>query len=170
MFVFWCLCCYSLIIYKRFPSSFFHMGVVAYLFFFFFFLMIRRPPRSTLFPYTTLFRSLTMLAREPDPRVAEALVARIGAPEFEGRSEEQKIALISALADVGDEEVVPALEEMLVKGGWFARRSPERTAAARALARMDCAAARTVLEQGLQHRSEAVRAACDEGLASRGSA
>src|SRR3954466_16434176 len=25
--------------------------------FFFFFLMIRRPPRSTLFPYTTLFRS-----------------------------------------------------------------------------------------------------------------
>src|SRR2546430_9737435 len=26
-------------------------------FFFFFFLMIRRPPRSTLFPYTTLFRS-----------------------------------------------------------------------------------------------------------------
>src|SRR6266498_4715606 len=27
------------------------------LFFYFFFLMIRRPPRSTLFPYTTLFRS-----------------------------------------------------------------------------------------------------------------
>src|SRR5438093_10808842 len=26
---------------------------------FFFFLMIRRPPRSTLFPYTTLFRSVT---------------------------------------------------------------------------------------------------------------
>src|SRR5207302_9248203 len=29
----------------------------SYLFFFFFFLMIPRPPRSTLFPYTTLFRS-----------------------------------------------------------------------------------------------------------------
>src|SRR2546427_5528900 len=29
----------------------------VYFFFFFFFLMIRRPPRSTLFPYTTLFRS-----------------------------------------------------------------------------------------------------------------
>src|SRR5260221_3322605 len=29
----------------------------AYQYFFFFFLMIRRPPRSTLFPYTTLFRS-----------------------------------------------------------------------------------------------------------------
>src|SRR2546429_5441841 len=31
------------------------------LFLFFFFLMIRRPPRSTLFPYTTLFRSLEVL-------------------------------------------------------------------------------------------------------------
>src|SRR2546429_4840924 len=29
--------------------------------FFFFFLMIRRPPRSTLFPYTTLFRSVVDL-------------------------------------------------------------------------------------------------------------
>src|SRR6266446_8810780 len=31
---------------------------LSYLFVFFFFLMIRRPPRSTLFPYTTLFRSV----------------------------------------------------------------------------------------------------------------
>ena len=31
--------------------------VVCLLFVLFFFLMIRRPPRSTLFPYTTLFRS-----------------------------------------------------------------------------------------------------------------
>src|SRR5215216_6995072 len=30
---------------------------ILFFFFFFFFLMIRRPPRSTLFPYTTLFRS-----------------------------------------------------------------------------------------------------------------
>src|SRR5215216_6992344 len=30
---------------------------MVFLLFFFFFLMIRRPPRSTLFPYTTLFRS-----------------------------------------------------------------------------------------------------------------
>src|SRR5688572_31098813 len=32
--------------------------MVLLFFFFFFFLMIRRPPRSTLFPYTTLFRSV----------------------------------------------------------------------------------------------------------------
>src|SRR5437773_10660957 len=36
---------------------FLHFSYAFYLFFFFFFLMIRRPPRSTLFPYTTLFRS-----------------------------------------------------------------------------------------------------------------
>src|SRR5438132_4725982 len=44
---------------------------------FFFFLMIRRPPRSTLFPYTTLFRSRRAARREglrgcraqlPEPR------------------------------------------------------------------------------------------------------
>src|SRR3712207_8978649 len=38
----------------------------------FFFLMIRRPPRSTLFPYTTLFRSPRRrgLPAEPCPRAA----------------------------------------------------------------------------------------------------
>src|SRR2546430_13131776 len=35
---------------------------VVFFFCFFFFLMIRRPPRSTLFPYTTLFRSLSAAA------------------------------------------------------------------------------------------------------------
>src|SRR3712207_8082207 len=37
---------------------------------FFFFLMIRRPPRSTLFPYTTLFRSRADLDEEQVGRVA----------------------------------------------------------------------------------------------------
>src|SRR5256885_17189653 len=36
----------------------FHLALLSSLHFFFFFLMIRRPPRSTLFPYTTLFRSM----------------------------------------------------------------------------------------------------------------
>src|SRR5256885_14375203 len=37
--------------------SFFFFFSLFSILFFFFFLMIRRPPRSTLFPYTTLFRS-----------------------------------------------------------------------------------------------------------------
>src|SRR5574337_952469 len=40
-----------------FLSLCFALAVICFLFCFFFFLMIRRPPRSTLFPYTTLFRS-----------------------------------------------------------------------------------------------------------------
>src|SRR2546430_16155552 len=55
---------------------------------FFFFLMIRRPPRSTLFPYTTLFRSQSRVPpsheREhgpfENPRPRLAVVAEIHAP------------------------------------------------------------------------------------------
>src|SRR5215469_18631904 len=39
--------------------------LVSFFFFFFFFLMIRRPPRSTLFPYTTLFPISARLAALP---------------------------------------------------------------------------------------------------------
>src|SRR5256885_7337060 len=42
-------------------------------YYFFFFLMIRRPPRSTLFPYTTLFRSARLR-----PRHARQLAAHLG--------------------------------------------------------------------------------------------
>src|SRR6266480_7296730 len=42
----------------------------------FFFLMIRRPPRSTLFPYTTLFRSRTRGARSRLRRPVDPLVNR----------------------------------------------------------------------------------------------
>src|SRR5688572_33084369 len=43
-------------------SFVFILVLLCLCFFFFFFLMIRRPPRSTLFPYTTLFRSKGMIA------------------------------------------------------------------------------------------------------------
>src|SRR2546429_2903239 len=45
----------------------FHSSAAAFVFFF---LMIRRPPRSTLFPYTTLFRSIHHQA--PRPRTQRA--------------------------------------------------------------------------------------------------
>src|SRR2546428_13878615 len=47
--------------------------------FFFFFLMIRRPPRSTLFPYTTLFRSL--VERVQHGREAGDRSSRLRRPE-----------------------------------------------------------------------------------------
>src|SRR2546422_6178001 len=44
--------------------------------FLFFFLMIRRPPRSTLFPYTTLFRSLAGQLVQPPALVVDRRVHR----------------------------------------------------------------------------------------------
>src|SRR2546426_1700781 len=64
--------------------------------FLFFFLMIRRPPRSTLFPYTTLFRSLFgVLVRPRDAQreavhpVAERLHEQLGRRSEEHTSELQ---------------------------------------------------------------------------------
>src|SRR3989337_3610764 len=53
----------------------------CHLVFFFFFLMIRRPPRSTLFPYTTLFRSRPRPGRRP---------GRVPARQRRHRSEDRK--------------------------------------------------------------------------------
>src|SRR5262245_66175942 len=67
----------------------------SHLFFlFFFFLMIRRPPRSTLFPYTTLFRSA---GRRPDrARGGPAAAPSHRAPDRQpGRSEEHTSELQS---------------------------------------------------------------------------
>src|SRR3712207_8188539 len=49
---------------------------------FYFFLMIRRPPRSTLFPYTTLFRS-------PGERVGHGLAEHDGSERLAGRRRER---------------------------------------------------------------------------------
>src|SRR2546425_9664985 len=69
---------------------------------FFFFLMIRRPPRSTLFPYTTLFRSRLAgpaeADREPRPAAREHVEARPLVGEHDGmamRSEEHTSELQS---------------------------------------------------------------------------
>src|SRR2546426_7061389 len=43
--------------------------------------MIRQPPRSTLFPYTTLFRSLDYDDREPIPGFADLLPGALGIVE-----------------------------------------------------------------------------------------
>src|SRR2546422_6054655 len=66
---------------------------------FFFFLMIRRPPRSTLFPYTTLFRSSSELAIEQSfyPRTALDDVAGGPADKGNKRSEEHTSELQSPL-------------------------------------------------------------------------
>src|SRR3989442_11669702 len=70
--------------------------------FFFFFLMIRRPPRSTLFPYTTLFRSDQLqrgrrlhLRVEADRPQARSDRDRQGVSPLHARSEEHTSELQS---------------------------------------------------------------------------
>src|SRR2546422_10398117 len=72
---------------------------LSFSFLFFFFLMIRRPPRSTLFPYTTLFRSVhdqrrlaQVLARGVEGEHRAARVFRV-----DHRSEEHTSELQSRL-------------------------------------------------------------------------
>src|SRR5215213_10619327 len=67
----------------------FRLCAYYHLLFFFFFLMIRRPPRSTLFPYTTLFRST------PAGPPADPGRARLGVAPRGGRSEEHTSELQS---------------------------------------------------------------------------
>src|SRR2546430_7660651 len=71
-------------------------GDLKVVFFFFFFLMIRRPPRSTLFPYTSLFRSRVARAntRRAYAGVIDRLVAQLG-PGRPLRSEEHTSELQS---------------------------------------------------------------------------
>src|SRR3712207_9306269 len=68
-----------------------------------FFLMMRRPPRSTLFPYTTLFRSEAALGAGPDVVAGERLVgvdARRRRPrEVLGRDLRGDVDALVALGD-----------------------------------------------------------------------
>src|SRR6185295_17880341 len=75
----------------------------------FFFLMIRRPPRSTLFPYTTLFRSVLVHAAIDDVDVAGRVEAgerhRLRGPEVEAVVDEVAeggVQLLHARVDLFD--------------------------------------------------------------------
>src|SRR5438445_7340878 len=61
----------------------------------FFFLMIRRPPRSTLFPYTTLFRSCAPLLPRSGSDWQTDQDSRIQSPGWRPRSEEHTSELQS---------------------------------------------------------------------------
>src|SRR6266536_4496216 len=72
---------------------FFFVIIHILIFFCFFFLMIRRPPRSTLFPYTTLFRSVHV---QPEPVADDFLADRYAELDLNAdRSEEHTSELQS---------------------------------------------------------------------------
>src|SRR2546430_17181750 len=65
--------------------------LVLPLFFFFFFLMIRRPPRSTLFPYTTLFRSLGRVLPNGTPHLVAQCGVALHEPRLEGLGQPEQV-------------------------------------------------------------------------------
>src|SRR2546430_17414243 len=74
---------------------------------FFFFLMIRRPPRSTLFPYTTLFRSArTRLGWEPLKQLHDDVVAPIAVKKTKGAwyRHWRSVSLDGSTLDVADNQ------------------------------------------------------------------
>src|SRR3712207_8559631 len=72
----------------------------------FVFLMIRRPPRSTLFPYTTLFRSgwvckaATVLAAELEELVWREVVELLADPDRLLAAAEEHLGLLAGAAEV----------------------------------------------------------------------
>src|SRR5438309_7608165 len=64
----------------------------------FFFLMLRRPPRSTLFPYTTLFRSLEVGTA---PGLAEQLAPRVLTGE--DRTQQPALQLMRSVLERSEE-------------------------------------------------------------------
>src|SRR5438445_5735436 len=63
--------------------------------YFFFFFMIRRPPRSTLFPYTTLFRSRTTPTGFARSHFSPSSIRPAACPVVDNRSEEHTSELQS---------------------------------------------------------------------------
>src|SRR5687767_15265040 len=91
--------------------------------------MIRRPPRSTLFPYTTLFRSPVQLA------VIGRIVKRVNVPVQLGGGMRTRDNIKAAL-DVGVDSVI--LGTALITDPELADRSEEHTSELQSLAYLVC--------------------------------
>src|SRR2546430_14492746 len=98
----------------------------------FFFLMIRRPPRSTLFPYTTLFRSQGDAGGYPPLRRAIA--------EYVGHSRGVRCSAEQIIVTSGAQQALDLLARVLLdpatKCGWKIPGTLERLKPFRVLARV----------------------------------
>src|SRR5256885_13328279 len=88
--------------------------------------MIRRPPRSTLFPYTTLFRSAITY-----PGILFALITRLVVPYLTGPTHfedlPQLISILPARLPLGAVSLIGALIGAVAGGGSLWLRSEEHT-------------------------------------------
>jgi HEAT repeats len=114
-----------------------------------------------------LAATLNMLTRQKDRKVSRAILAQIQAPDFDSRSDENQRALFGALGEVAGNEAISVLSDLLLRGGWFARRTLERSYAARTLLRIGTDRSTAVVQAGLRSTNEAVRNACLEASSAR---
>src|SRR5438105_13116332 len=84
--------------------------------------MLRRPPRSTLFPYTTLFRSLADAPDRPDRarRLRERLCGRAAVIRAE-RAFDRRLVLVRELEAVAREELEAVVLERVVRRRYHRR-------------------------------------------------
>src|SRR5256884_9096396 len=95
--------------------------------FFFFFLMIRRPPRSTLFPYTTLFRSQKL--QRNWLWAEECLERQVQTKQEDGTAEphpQYYVYVLEAKLAFANGITIPLLSEFLDYGEGDQQRSEER--------------------------------------------
>jgi len=131
----------------------------------------RTPVLMSLLPTkdSQLFAAvLNMLTRERNPRVTRALFDRIATADFAELSEVNQRALLNALLEVAEEDLIEPLQHLLLHGSWLSRPSLAGLGAARILRRIGSEQAIAVLEAGLRSKNETVSATCLDALSARG--
>jgi HEAT repeat protein len=111
---------------------------------------------------------LNMLIRERNPRVTRALFDRVAVPDFAELTEVNQRALLNALLETAEEDLVEPLQQLLNHGSWLSRPSLAGIGAARILRKIGTETALAALEAGLRSRNEAVAAACIDAFSARG--
>jgi hypothetical protein len=110
----------------------------------------------------TLSAVLHQLSARRDPELAQRLLVQLQAQHFTERPDEERRAILLAIAAVGDDDAVPVLEAELNKGGWFSKGlDTHRHAIARCLARLGTPLAARAIAEGTHSKNPAVRRACE---------
>ena len=105
--------------------------------------MIRRPPRSTLFPYTTLFRSELVekaLKKESDDDVREIFMLVLAKEGLNSDDKYKRLQSLNIINEFGSNDFKTDLEALLEKNdaGEFLESDPEiRDSAAKAISKIE---------------------------------
>ncbi len=104
---------------------------------------------------------LRQLSGARDPATARFVFAFVRQERFFERPVEERRAIYAAIASIGGDEILPELEQELLKGNWLDREHEvHRHAIARCMALIGTPFALTILHRGAASRREPVRQAC----------